>query len=359
MTDIVLAHVFNANSVDGGNNQATTLLDAWTRHPDIDPIGVHAANLQSPENFITHEWDYPVMYPSRVDDGLREIDADIVFVHGFSPQLNSLIREYAEDSDAVFVLRKGANVFEHWGLVFDHKQPEKITHQITEFDWYDCIVCPTIHARDRISLCYADDTPRLAYIPNGIRREDYVPSSFMRDGTLKVTTVSRGGPNEFLLSPLLAVARLLDEGDVPVELDMYGANFEQIDMTIRSLAADYDDIAVNGYVEHDEVRRALEASDVVCVPSVSQQAIPLAALEGMAAGNIVLTSFPEADEEDALIRLPVTHPPAWHDAITDAVEDPEDAREWIRRGIERAADYDVSHIVNDGYIPVFRELVGE
>lgn len=357
---IRLAHIYNHQAAGGGNAQATTLLEEWAQTDEIDPIGVHAANLGSPESFISEELAYPLMYPSSIEDGLREIDPDLIFVHGFSPELNSRLKglHEADDFESTFVLRKGMNLFEHWGLIFDHNNHKKITHQVTEFGWYDCIVCPTKHTQERVSLCYADDAPRLAYIPNGIRNNEYVPSSYMKDGKLEVITVSRGGPNEFLLSPLLAVARLGDRDDIDVELRMFGANFAGIDRAVKSLASDYDHISVNGWVDHDQLRSGLEASDVVCVPSISHQAVPLAALEGMAAGNVVLTSFPEADEEPALIKVPATHPPAWHQAITDAHEDPDDARDVVREGIERAADYDVKRIVHEGYIPVFEELVG-
>lgn len=356
-----LAHIYNHDGTGGGNKQASLLLRAWAATDDIDPIGVHAANLNSPENFVSDELEYPLMYPSNIGDGLREIDPDIVFVHGFSPVLNDLLREVKEsgDTDAKFVCRKGMNLYEHWGLIFKDRNPRKITDQVTALDWYDCIVCPTIHVRDRISMFYGGDCPQLAYIPNAINRDQYVPSSFMADGTLRVMTASRGGPNDFLLSPLLAVARLLDGPDIPVKLEMYGANFDPIDQVIRSLAADYDDIEVAGYHPREQVKHRMEAADIVCVPSISHQAVPLAAVEGLAAGNIVLASFPEADEEEAIIKMPATHPPAWYEAIKDAYEDPDDAREWVRKGIEAAARYDVSTIVNDGYLPVFEDLLDE
>lgn len=361
MESIELAHVANITAGTGGGGvQATQLLEQWVETDGIEPWGVHATNLNSPENLTSRKREYPIMYPSSVDQGIREIDPDVVFVHGFSPQLNRQLRDLAaeDDIDAKFVLRNGMNLYEHWGMALRHNNHQKLTHQITEFDWYDLIVCPTQAAAARTQLFYGERCPDLSYIPNGIHRSAYVPSSFMLEDTLKVITVSRGGPNDFLLAPLLAVARIAAEGEIPIEMQVFGASHPALSTAMHEIAEAYDAITIAGYIEHDRVRDHLEVADVVCVPSVSHQAVPQAAIEGLAAGNVVLCGdFFETHEEDALIRVPVAHPPAWHEAITDVHDDPDDAREWIRGGIERAADYDIERIVQEGYLPAFRELV--
>lgn len=351
-----ICHVLNWGGSGGGAIQAKTLLDGWNDHPDLEAWAIHAANLGAPESFVTEEPGYPLMYPAEFTDGMREIDPDLVFVHGFSPDLDNKLRGLAEsdDFDAKFVLRKGMNLFEQWA---GGGSAENIVHQVTKFSWYDAIVCPTQAVAERLRLCYGRDVPTLAYVSNAIRREDYVPSSFMTDGFLKVVTASRGAPNNYLLSPLLAVARIIESAEFPIKLDMFGANSGPHSDTLHSLTDGFDDIQVHGRVDHDSLRDHLEAADVVCVPSISHQAIPLVALEGMASGNIVLGSFPEAEEEDAIITVPATHPPSWKEALTDAYEDPEDAREWVRKGIEKSAFYDVSTVVEDGYVPVFEEII--
>lgn len=362
---IRLAHVLNLSGATGGSQQATTLLDTWGEYDDLEPWGVQATNLGSPENFVSEpneDRDYPIMYPKNIQDGLREIDPDVTLVHGFSPKLNRQLRELSEDRsfEGTFALRNGMNLYEHWGMALKHQNHEKLTHQVTELDWYDLIVCPTQAVVERTQLMYGERCPELTYIPNGIKRDDYVPSSFMLDDELKVVLASRGGPNDFLLAPMIAVARILGDGDIPMSLEVFGACHPTLSTALHEIAGAYDDIDIRGFVDHSAIRSRMETADVVCVPSVSQQAVPLVAVEGLAAGNVVICGdFHEANEESALIQVPVAHPPAWHDALTDVYDDPDDAREWIRTGIERAADYEVHRIIEEGYLPAFRDLVDD
>lgn len=351
-----LAHIHNVNGPGGGTVSAQNLLEEWHEH-GIEAWAVHAANTNYAETFVSEELEYPVMYPSRLEDGLRELDPDIVFVHGFSPALNEQLRGLAEsdDFDAVFVLRKGMNLLEAWlGRAAD-----RAISQVRELGWYDCVICPTEAASERMSLMYGGGCPRLAYVPNGIDREAYVPTSFMQDGFLRVITVSRLAPNNFLLSPLLAVMAALQDEMFPVKLDIFGPANNAAANMVRSLAEGFEDISVHGKVEHDALREQLEQADVVCVPSMSHQAVPLAAVEGMAAGNVVLGSFYEAHEEDAIVYVPAAHPPTWLEVLSDIYDDPDDAREHVTDSIERAAAYDVSGVVADGYLPVFEDLLDD
>jgi len=357
-SEIRLAHVYNAQAAGGGNVQAQTLLSEWRNH-GFDAWGVHATNTGFEDTFVTEEPGYPLMYPNKLTEGLKEIGPDIVLVHGYSPTLDQQLKDLSDsdDFDAVFALRKGMNLFEYWLGAAASDEPKKTTYQITGFDWYDAIICPTRAASERVSIAYGDDCPRLAVVPNGIRRDDYVPSSFMQDGFLRVVTASRLAPNNYVLSPLLAVMRMISQEELPVKMDIYGPANNVTGPVVGSLASEYDDITIHGNSSHDEVREAVERSDVVCVPSVSQQAIPLAALEGMAGGNVVLGSFYEAQEEEAIIQVPAAQPPRWYDALKDAYDDPEDAREWVRKGMERAAQYSVENVVAEGYRPVFEDLI--
>lgn len=355
-----LAHVYNHLATAGGANQARTLLRGWVDH-GIDAWGVHAANSGAPESFVSRELDFPLMYPADLTDGLRELDPDVVFVHGYSDQLNTMLKALSEsdDFDAKFVLRKGMNLLEYWLGTPADGNPAKVTQQVSNLGWFDLIICPTHAVAERTQLCYGNDTPPLYVVPNAIERDQYVPSSFMGSGWLHVVTASRIAPNNYILAPMLAALRIIDEEAFPLKLDICGPANQPLGSVIRGLAEEYDEITVHGNLDHDEMRTRMEAADVVAVPSISHQAVPLAAVEGMAAGNIVLGSFHEANEEPAMIHLPVAHPPAWYDALVDAYEDPDDAREWVRKGIENAANYDVEHVITEGYLPVFEDLLAE
>lgn len=365
---IDIAYVYNHSGKGGGSSQARTLLEAFTRRDELAVTAVHAADTNVPEHVLDESGSYPVLWPSTVEGGLRELDPDVVFVHGYGPPLNARLRDLKEegDLDAAWVMRYGANLFEAWSLGpmragtdgnVSKNDIKHITDHVLGFKWYDCLICPSQAAAERCQHYYGDDTPRLAHIPNGIKTTAYAPSSFMLNDTLSVLTVSRAGPNDFLMAPIWAVARLA--GDYPIELTVLGAGHAANIGAVKHITEQVDAISYGGYVDNDRVRTHMEMADVVCVPSVSQQAVPLAALEGMAAGNVVLCgSFQPAYEEEALIRVPTPHPPAWHDALEDVFADPEDAVEWQQKGIENAKGYDVSKIVEAGYIPVFEGLVG-
>lgn len=359
---IRLCHVFNYQGGGGGPVAAKTLMDGWVAHPDIDPIAVHAANIGSPENFITEEPGYPVMYPGNISEGLAELDPDIVFIHGYSPTMNRQLKETSErdDVDAKFILRKGMNLFEHWIGVLDHGDPSKTMHQVTNLAWHDLIICPTQAVVERMADFYGQDVDgKLAKVPNAIDRSEMVPSSYMQHGWLRVITASRIAPNNYILSPLMAVARIIQADTFPVKLDMYGPANPAHTRMVESIAEDFDQINAHGKVDHDVLLKEMEAADVVCVPSISHQAVPLAAVEGMATGNVVLCGFPEAREDDALIHLPATHPPAWRHAIEDAYQDPDDAREWVKKGIEGASKYELEKVVGNGYVPLFHEILDD
>lgn len=357
---IEIAYVFNLDGKGGGSSQARTLIHEFIRRDSLEVTAVHAADTNIPQNVVTHDRSYPVMWPTTIEDGLTDLDPDIVFVHGYGPKLNDRLSTLKDDGDvdATWVMRYGVNLFENWSLspTRDSTDVRYITDHLVNFDWYDCLICPSKTAAERAKHFYGDDCPTLAHIPNGIKRSAYAPTTFMADDQLRVLSVSRAGPNDFLLSPVWAVVRLA--ADYPVSMEVLGAGWPGPIGSVKSLAEETPALSYEGYVDSDTVRTHMEMADVVCVPSVSQQAVPLAALEGMAAGNLVLAGdFPTAHEEDALIRVPTPHPPAWHEAIEDALEDPDDAREWVQKGIEAARRYDVRSIVEEGYLPVFEELV--
>jgi glycosyltransferase involved in cell wall biosynthesis len=354
-----IAYIFNAAGKGGGNRQAETLIHAFARHDAVDVTGVHAADTNIPENVVTEEYGYSLMFPSTIEDGIIDLDPDIVFVHGYGPDLNHRLRELSEgdDVDAEWVMRYGSNLFENWALAPTREDNDVryITDHLWGFDWYDCLICPSEVVAERCRHFYGDDCPELAYVPNGIKRSAYAPSTFMADDELKVLTVSRAGPNDFLISPVWAVVRLAAQ--YPISIDVLGAGWPGPIGSIKKIAEQTEAVNYRGYVDSDTVRSYMELADVVCVPSVSQQAIPLAALEGMAAGNLVLVgTFPASQEEDALITVSVPHPPDWHEALKDALEDPDDAEEWIQQGVENVREYDVRRIVADGYIPIFEDL---
>lgn len=119
-----------------------------------------------------------------------------------------------------------------------------------------------------------------------------------------------------------------------------------------------DEVRIVGHIPKEEVKIHLEHVDVVCIPSVSQQAVPTIAVEAMAAGNVVLCSqFHTVNEAAALIRLPMDHVPSWYQALKDVHDDPQDANDIVREGLDSSKDHDVEQVVTGAYLPMLTMLV--
>ena len=72
----------------------------------------------------------------------------------------------------------------------------------------------------------------------------------------------------------------------PVELTIVGANAEEV----RPMLLDERDVTVLGRVDDDEKRRVLEASDVLCAPSLGGESFGMVLTEAFAAGTPVVAS---------------------------------------------------------------------
>lgn len=120
-----------------------------------------------------------------------------------------------------------------------------------------------------------------------------------------------------------------------------GPEFERL----RSLAVQLgiaDDTRFVGYSR--EVARYLQASDIVAVPSVWQDALPLGVLEAMAVGRPVVASsvggIPEMcrDEVEGLLVEPAAEKELAQ-AITRLLQSPSTRSEMGQRGRERVAEF--------------------
>lgn len=352
-----IAHLWDTRGVDGAVSNADRLCRAFDDRDEIDLTAMHINGTGFPENFWSAKPKYLVQFPRSVDDGLDEIDPDLVFVHAFSPGLNDWLGDYAEDHpEKILVYRAGVNTLEQW-LDLNHRtgSPARVASAIDGLDVFDAIFAPSYAAAERLKLAYGDRTPHLSVAPCTIDYRQYVPTPFMDDGTLRIVTASRMASNNYILAPLLAARRLIDELDI--EMRIVGGGQPPFMQTVEGVAAEADDIELTGHLPQNGVREHLEWADVVCVPSLSQQAIPTVAVEAMAAGNVVLCApFYTTTEEETLIRVPVDHPPAWYDALNDVATSPDEANDLIRQGLEASKEYDTKHVVEEAYLPTFEML---
>lgn len=354
-----LVYITSINKPSGAGTHAKIAMHQLNEAADIDVTAMQGQQTGYPETFRHTETPVPWVFPHNVEEALIELDPDVVIVHLFNTRLYRILRQVKAESDvdAVWILRNGTNLAEQW--LTRPYQPRELASAATlvaHLDWFDAIMCPSKAMVEKIRLYYGDDSPELLYIPNPINLKRYVPTTFMQDGTLKILTASRLVPTNFVAAPLIAMRRLHSEIDC--QMTILGGGEDSLMNELVELRGDMDAVEMPGQVDRDTAITYMEHADVVCVPSFSQSAVPYAALEAMAAGNVVLTgSYPVAYEEEALIRLPVGHPPRWYEAIKDAHDDPEDASEWVRKGLTAALDYDAQQVIHEALVPALRRLV--
>lgn len=344
------------NLVGGAGSNADRICRALHDVTEYDVTAVHAPGTGAPETFWSAEAEYLMQFPKSLDAGLDELDPDLVFVHGYNVGMLDHLRDRAADDDAIYVFRCGVNTMEQWLDLHNSRNPNMVTAPLDHLGFFDGIFAPSHAAAERLKMNYGDDAPPLSVAPCVIESQNYAPTPFMDDGTLRVVTASRISTNNYVLAPLLAVRRLVDEIDV--EMEILSAGTQPHLQAVHAIAENLDDVRVVGQIDRDAVRGHLQWADVTCIPTVTQQAVPTVAAEALAAGNVVLAGrFHTTTEESALVRMPVDHPPAWYDAMLDVADDPDAATERIRDGLEAAKTYDVERIVREVYRPTFEMLL--
>lgn len=344
------------NATGGGASNADRLCQEFHNKDEIDLVAVHAGGTGLPENLWSSHAEYLTLYPKSLRDGLEEVDADLIFVHSFNADMFDWLGDYADEHpQTILVYRAGVNTFEQWVTLQQHRSVERVTTPIAGFDCFDAVFAPSHAAAERIKMNYGNDSPHLAVAPCTITYNEYSPTPFMEEGSLRVVTATRIAPNNYALAPILAVRRLVDEYDM--EMEILSAGEGPYLRAIHAITEDVDEVEIVGHIDYDDVQRHLEWADVVCIPTASQQAVPTVAVEAMAAGNVVLCApFYTGNEENTLVRVPLDHPPAWYDALSDVAEDADGANDRIRRGLRAARNYDTATIVDEAYMPMFELL---
>lgn len=351
-----VAYVASFGGDSGATTHALALLEEFAGLDDLDVWGVQCVETGWPEPFVSEDaYPYPVVFPNTIREGLELVDPDIVYVHVFNMEMLSAMREMKGSLDAKWIYRFGSNLFEHWVSRATGAEPGFLTYMVEEFDWFDALFCPSHAVIEQLQLYYGSDVPRLAYVSNGVPIERYSPTPLMDDGHLNVLTASRIAVSSFIPAPVVAMRRL--SAEIPCSMRILGDSLPPLEDSLRLLISDMDAVDIGGFRNRDAVRRHMERADVVCIPSVSHTAVPMVAIEAMAAGCVVLTAdYVVADEEPAMVQVPLDHAPAWYEMLNQVYDDPEAARETVRDGLEAAKAHDV-RTVAPTYVDLFRELL--
>lgn len=161
---------------------------------------------------------------------------------------------------------------------------------------------------------------------------------------LIITCCCRAAPEKGVQYLLRAFAMIRQAAAAVRPLLVYVGDGPELD-SLRNLATELQvdgDMRFVGYSR--EVARYLQASDIVAVPSVWQDALPLGVLEAMAAGKPVVATrvggIPEMcrDEVDGLLVEPAAEAELAH-AITRLLESPAMRSDMGRRGRQRVAEF--------------------
>lgn len=355
-----LAYLTNLNAVDGTKTNADRLCREFDQRDEIDLTAVHIQATNAPENFWTDELGYEALYPRSFRKGIETVDPDIVLIHGYNVDMIDYLTDYAPEDDRIYVLRNGVNTMEQWLSLYSSGDPRRVAYTLSKFDVFDGVFCPSTAAAERLNFAYGSDTPHLAVAPCVIDYDQYAPSPFMDDGDLHVILASRMAPVNYTLGPILALQRLAVDDDASVKMQVLGGGDRPYREVIEMVTEEMPHVEVTGHLSPADAKAHMEAADVLCVPSVTQQAVPTTAVEGLAAGCVVVSgAYQSAYEEETMIRAPADHPPAWYEVLSDIIESPDEAVDRIQDGLEAAKQYDTARIVTEAYLPTFNLLLAE
>ena len=206
---------------------------------------------------------------------------------------------------------------------------------------------------------------RTIAIPNGIRLEPFAgagahPFAGRTPGIVMVARFSRQKDH----ATLLRAVALLGQRGLHVPLQLPGGGKALHRKPLETLAAQLgiaDRVQFPGVVR--DVPQRLMAHQI-CVLSTHYEGMPLALLEGMAAGCAVVGSAVPGvrevlrDGEDGLL-VPESDPVALADALERLLRDPDDAARMASNARAAALDRHGRALMNQRYEDLFLQLAGQ
>lgn len=145
---------------------------------------------------------------------------------------------------------------------------------------------------------------RIVVIPNAVDPDAYDPRPRTEPPTITFVSnlIERKGVREFLT----AIDRLARDGSPPFTVEIAGDG--PLKDRVTETASEYEGVTYHGYVPEETKRELLETGSIFVLPTHAE-GLPIALLEGMAAGNAVVStrvgSIPEViDEENGALVNP-------------------------------------------------------
>lgn len=252
---------------------------AWLRRPDVvhlhtsQDLSFYRAGLYA--LYARYIWKRPV----------------VLHVHGssFDEFLESAPLPVALFQSAVFGSVTDVIVLsEYWASVLAERVPQSKIR-----------VLPNAVDTDSFPVEIDTEQPRIVFVSNLIERK---------------------GVNELVT----ASEELLERTDEPVEIDIAGDG--PLSGSVERLADEHEAVEYHGYVSEKHKAELLAEGTIYVLPTYAE-GLPIAMLEGMAAGNAVVSTpvgaIPEVIGEENGYLVPPGDADALADALLELVSDPE------------------------------------
>jgi len=157
-----------------------------------------------------------------------------------------------------------------------------------------------------------------------------------------------------------AIERLIARTDDPVAVDIAGDG--PLSGRVEQLAADAESVSYHGYVSESEKRDLLRDGSVFVLPTYAE-GLPIAILEGMAAGNAIVStpvgSIPEVIDDDAGVLVPPGSDEKLADALESLLDSSEQLAEMARENRRRIEEqYTWTQTVDD-LLTIYRRQLAD
>jgi len=357
---IRVAYVCNiVSGISGAEEQAYQLIPALPK-VGLDVHAVSSVPTGAPKSFCVeakeNKFGVPLWYPGpNFTECFLRIKPDIVLQHSMAVDLCRDLIRARNRLGFKLGFRVGANPMENWMVWPIRREPEPyfwyLTHALNN---YDFLVAPSAYAKKELSFLYPHT--KIEVIPVGIDVDSYIPTDYMKDGILKILGAARHEVNNYFPVVFNAVRKLKNKYDISMRLLSEGTYFSIYQNVIQRYGID-DVVGLTGWVPVEEKIKAFEVSDVVVVPSITHQGVPVSVLEAAAAGSVAIVSdLPVYDEVSFPVRARLDSFTAWYEALKRCIEEPKWAKERIREGLKEVENYRVEKIALR-YKQLFEEVL--
>jgi len=357
MSKTKLAYLTALDGQSGAEIQANMLSDFLAKHFDLTLV--NAIGTNAPTNFIVRvkENNYSLMYPKTVEEGLLDLNPDICLVHVYSPELFANLRILKERTGMTMGLRHGISLMEHHlTYLMRNNNPDYVITLFNDLDFFDFIICPSKKVEEEIKLWYGDKV-QTEVIPVAVQPDIYVPTPFMEDGILRILVATRHAPNNFI-SVILSMMKRLEQ-EIPCSMQVIGGGVRDYTQLFSRIVekCGLKNVYISSFVSEEQKRRVFEKADIVLIPSISHQGVPLSVVEALSSGTIpIVSDLPVMNEIESTIKVRHDSIIDWQKEIKKLFYDQKLAKRLILKGLQEVEKFRIDKIIKQ-YVKLFKRFV--